>query len=218
MQTNTKAKIITIVGNIASGKSTLVPILAKTFKAKAIHADNLFQTKNPFARLYLEQTKRWAFVNELWMTTERIKILKKYLKKQRKGITIIDSGILMSWVYTYSHLLTGNISKHEWKLYHHIYTEFAQEFFKNSGVIFLSYHPKTLLKRIAKRKRDFELKYYTLSYLEQINKGMDALHDHLNDKAVKKLIVQEKEITDFENNKRDRKKLINLVKAFVESL
>lgn len=38
---------ITVIGNVASGKSTLTPFLAKALRAKLVKADELYKT-NPF--------------------------------------------------------------------------------------------------------------------------------------------------------------------------
>lgn len=209
-----KHKLITIVGNVGSGKTTAMPIVAKALKATMLHADNLFQTSNPFREMYLENISRWAFTNELWMTIERINLLKKHLKRLPNQITIIDSGLLMSWVYTYSHLLDRTISQHEWDLYEKIYRQFTNNFFQGSHVIYLNYSTNTLLSRIKKRGRDYELKYYTKNYLQKLDKGLVALKKELKKSKIRIHIISEKHINDFEKSREDRIKLIRKIKTF----
>ncbi len=199
---------LTIIGNIASGKSTLMPILVKSLGAHAVNADELFQTTDPFAKPYLADMKRWAFANETWLTMERIKILRTELEKKNKGITVIDSGLLMSWVYTYSHLLVGNITDDEWQLYHTLYDELTGNLFQNTHVVKLSYSMDTLMERLKKRGRDYELAFYTREYLGQLEMGLSALHEKLRAKNVKVIEVTEEFITDFENDPKDTQTLV----------
>ncbi len=210
------AKTLTIIGNVASGKSTLMPILVKSLGAHAVDADDLFQTSDPFAKPYLADMKRWAFANETWLTIERIKILRAELGKRKQGITIIDSGLLMSWVYTYSHLLVGNITDDEWRLYHTLYDELTDGLFKNTHVVKLSYSMDTLMERLKKRGRDYELAFYTREYLGQLELGLSALHEKLTSKDVKVIEVTEEFVTDFENNPDDAKKIITHISAQIK--
>ncbi|MEP7166674.1 MAG: deoxynucleoside kinase [Candidatus Woesebacteria bacterium] len=204
---------LTIIGNVASGKSTLMPILVKALKAYPVDADDLFQTSDPFAKPYLADMKRWAFANETWLTMERIKILRGELRKKKQKLTIIDSGLLMSWVYTYSHLLVGNITEDEWSLYHTLYDELTDGLFANTHVVKLSYSMDTLMERLKKRGRDYELAFYTREYLGQLELGLSALYEKLLQKNVKVIEVTEEFVSDFENNQDDCSKIISHISA-----
>lgn len=210
------AKTLTIIGNVASGKSTLMPILVSALNAKAVDADDLFQTTDPFAKPYLADMKRWAFANELWLTMERIKILRSELGKRKEGITIIDSGLLMSWVYTYSHFLVGNITEDEWKLYHTLYDELTDGMFENTHVVKLSYSMDILMERLKKRGRDYELAFYTREYLAQLELGLSALHEKLLQKKVKVIEVTEQLVADFENDPNDAQTIISHISAQIK--
>lgn len=62
---------IAVLGNIASGKTTLSQSLAKGLKANFIDAD-LFD-RNPFIELYTADHAKYAFITELFFTHCRIK-------------------------------------------------------------------------------------------------------------------------------------------------
>jgi deoxyadenosine/deoxycytidine kinase len=208
--------LVTLVGNIGSGKSTAMPILLEALKARPLYADDLFQV-DPFAPLYLDDIKRWAFTHELWLTHQRSLLLKEHVKLPENNgtITVIDSGLLMSWVYTYSHFLVKNISLDEWEFYENLYDQFSTEVLLETGVVRLKYTVPTLLKRITKRGRDYELKYYTAEYLEQIEMGLDALEKKLVMKGVPFTSIDEEDIADFENSPKDTEKLISRAKSIV---
>lgn len=195
-------KLITIVGNVGAGKSTATPIIAKKIGARILNADNLFQTTNPFRDRFLKQTKQWALTNELWMMIGRVKLFNKHVVCHKNKLTVIDSGLLMSWVYTYGHFISKTISKEEWGLYEDLFNMCTKDIFCNSYVVFLDYSYKTLLKRIQKRGRDYELKFYTKQYLQQIEKGLKALKRKLTKLGSKCIVLKEKNIGDFEKDAR----------------
>ena len=211
MQKNT----LVIVGNIASGKSTATKIIANELGLSYIDADDLFQTTDPFREVYLENMSRWAFANELWLTVERVKLIQEQQLQKTEEITVIDSGLLMSWVYTYSHYLNGVITPNEWKLYEELYNHLATHVLSSMMVVKLGYTVPTLMKRIQKRARQYELDFYTEDYLSQIDTGLKALDKVLAKKKIKTLHIAEESIADFESSVTGRDSLLTQVKAHI---
>lgn len=191
--------MITVIGNIGSGKTTLTPILAKALGGQVVFADNLFQTVDPFRELYLNDTKRWALANELWLTLERVVLVKKYLKEKKNKLLVVDSGLLMSWAYTHGHYLSGIMTEEEWQLYRRLFDRIAISLFSSSVVVALECPVKTLMKRIKQRGRGFELKYYNPVYLSRIDKGLEKLKEKLKRKGIKVVAVDgEKSVKEIE--------------------
>lgn len=215
MKANARRTVITVIGNVGSGKTTAIPFIGKALNASVIHADNLFQTENPFKDEFLADMKRWAFQNEVWLTVERTKLFKKHLVSNPSKIIVVDSGLLMSWVYAYSHVLTGRMTKEEWKLYQRIYQRFSKEIHYDFYVVHLRYSFPTLLKRIKKRARDYEIRQYRKNYLEELEQGLMILRKSLEKEGIKIIDVKEEEIRDFENNPSDAHKLIKKIKTSV---
>ncbi|AKM79089.1 MAG: hypothetical protein UX85_C0003G0113 [Candidatus Beckwithbacteria bacterium GW2011_GWB1_47_15] len=213
-----KSGVITVIGNIASGKSTAVPILAEALGGQAVFADELFQTVDPFRDRFLVDIKRWALANELWLAVERVNLLKTHLKDAKRRWQVIDSGILMSWAFTHSHFLAGNLTEDEWRLFEVIYRRLTDDFLAGTVVVALSCPVATLRKRVVKRgrveeERRFEIKYYQKKYLNNINKGLTALKRKLRqEKKVKLISVNEGKIMDFAATERGKKQLVRLVK------
>jgi len=208
-------QLIFLIGNIASGKTTAMHLLAEKLHLKTIDADSLFQTTDPFREKYLQEPKRFAFTNELWLTTQRALIMKKSLAAKQQKYILVDSGLLMSWVYTYSHLLTKNILLEEWLLYETLYNLLAKDILKNSQIIYLDYSVDTLLKRIKQRGRDYELQYYSAKYLKQIQSGLEALVAMVKKEKSKILTIREKEISDFINNQKKQKLFLAKITKFI---
>lgn len=169
------------------------------------------KTGIPFREIYLKDVKRWTFINELWMTYERAQLVKQF-NNDHDTLILVDSGLLMSWVYTYSHFLVGNLNLNEWEFYEKLYNDFAEEYLKNSSVVLLKYSIDTLMQRLKKRGRDYELEFYTREYLEQIDEGLVALQKKLQQMGSQIILIDEKDLADFENNEKDTNSLISTVK------
>jgi deoxyadenosine/deoxycytidine kinase len=83
--------------------------------------------------------------------------------------------------------------------------------FKNLKVIALECRLETLLKRIKKRGRKFELEYYTESYLDRINRGLKELKKKLEREGIQVMLVKERELKGFLNQEAVSQRLITKV-------
>lgn len=206
-----RSNIITIIGNVASGKTSAAPLIVEALGADFLDADTLFQTEDPFRELYLQNTKRWALTNELWLTMRRAELLEQAIAMNSGKPLVIDSGLLMSWVYTYSHLAVGNISQEEWELYEKVYNSVTKNVLSELTVIHLNYSMPTLLKRLKQRGRDYELAYYTRDYLMQLEMGLCELTRSLSLNGCKLIEINHKDIPDFVNDPDCRDRLIEQI-------
>lgn len=164
-------KLITIIGPIASGKTTVSNTLSQELSLPLLDAD-LFE-QNPFLPGYIQDTPRWAFATELFFTIHRIKKLEGLSKLLRKSSIVVDSGLIMSHqVYTKNHLVQGNMTAAEWDFFSEIIKDYQKTLPSPDIIIQLLASPKTQLKRIKKRGRSFEADY-TLEYLKQITDRLD---------------------------------------------
>ncbi len=203
--------IITIIGNVASGKTSAAPLIVEALGADFLDADTLFQTEDPFRELYLQNIKRWALTNELWLTMRRAELLEQAIALNSGKPLVIDSGLLMSWVYTYSHLAVGNISQDEWELYEKVYTSVTKNVLSELTVIYLNYSMPTLLKRLQQRGRDYELAYYTPDYLLQLEMGLSELTRSLSLDGCRLIEINHRDIPDFVNDPSCRSRLIERI-------
>lgn len=170
----TSKHTITIIGNIGAGKTTTLPFVSQALDAEVIEADDLFQTLNPFRDVYLSNLKRWAFTNELWMAHKRVSLMKSAIEQSNKENIVIDSGLIMSWVYTKSHFITGKMTADEWAFFNELFTQWSKFSFKTT-LLYLTAPIDVLMKRIQTRGRDYELELYTPAYLEQLETGLKDL-------------------------------------------
>ena len=213
MKTNLPSLTI-LVGNIGSGKSTVLPLVAKALGAVEVQADELFQTTNPFKEVYLEDQVRWSLANELWLTKERVKIMRQAIAEHPHQPLVVDSGLLMSWVYTYAHFTSGDITRSEWELYQEIFEMITTGLIAQMQVIFLNFPVEILLKRIKQRGRDYELEFYDVAYLKKINKGLEALLKKLKNQKVKVLELNQSNVGDVVRNHKSKLELDTLIRSY----
>ncbi len=208
---------IVLLGNIASGKTSVVKLLKKNFEADFIMADNLFQTKNPYRELYLKEMRTWAFKNETWMTMNRATLIDGLIKKSTHTRVFIDSGLPMSWVYAYSHFQNKVFTRLDWKLYQQIFTRCSMLTPGKFKVIYLDYKLPTLLKRLNKRGRAYELNYYNQTYLQQIRLGLQKLIANFKRQKIEILTIKEKEFGDFLLTPNKQAQFIKQVRLFIKA-
>lgn len=157
---------ITIIGPIASGKTTASQFLAKSLALPLLDAD-LYET-NPFLEDYIDNTPRWAFTTELFFTLARIQKLKQVKNMLKQSSVIVDSGLIMSHqVYTKNHLVQGTMTAAEWEFFTRIIGDYNSDIPSPNIIIHLTASPETQLTRIKARGRSFE-SGYGMEYLQNI--------------------------------------------------
>lgn len=164
-------KQITVIGPIASGKTTAGKLLAEHFKLPLVDAD-LFD-ENPFLPHYVKDTPRWSFATELFFTIQRIKKLRNLKGLLKKSHVVVDSGLIMSHqVYAKNHLVQGTMTAAEWEFFTAIVADYQNSIPMPDIVVYLKASPTLQMKRILKRGRSFEADYKP-EYLEQITDRLE---------------------------------------------
>lgn len=187
-----KHKLIVVIGNVGSGKSTLCQALAEKLPAKLVPADELYKT-NPFFSLTVGDRKRWSLTSDLWFLVERVKLAREAEEMLEKSDVVVDSGIPMSQVYAHSRLGHGYFTSDEWELYRECYGEFTKGLRQPDVVINLKADTKFLRKRIEKRGREFEVVNHSLEYLGGLEKSLEKVVGELKEVGV---VVNEFEVED----------------------
>jgi len=178
-----KVHQIVVIGNIASGKSSLIDALAPKINAHRIEADEFFKS-NPFFPLALKDRARWSFASDIWFLHERAKLMQAETQTKQADHTIIDSGLPMSWVYAHSRLDSNHFTQDEWETYKQLYERITADIPQPTLVIALRASIPVLLDRIRHRGREFELAHHTKEYLHQIDMSLQKQIELLKQKKV----------------------------------
>ena len=180
-------KLVVIIGNVGSGKSTVSKMLAKKLGAKLVPADKFFEI-NPFFPLALEDRKRWSLASDLWFLKERVKLIKQTLLDVENQDVVVDSGIPMSLMYANSRLSSGFFTEEEWKLYESIYNELTRNVPKPEVVVYMRATVDFVREQIEKRGREFEVKHHDGKYLTSLEESLEYVARKLKSEGVKVVV------------------------------
>ncbi|MFC1646712.1 deoxynucleoside kinase [Patescibacteria group bacterium] len=161
-----KKHYISIMGTIASGKTTVSKLLADRLGFHLIE-ENFGE--NLFLPWFYEDMKRWAFHSQTFFLMEKITQMFHTKTLIAKKHVIQDTPIYQD-VYSYAkaQYVLGNIKNAEWKLYQKIYKSFEPVLPVPDLIIYLNASLDNITKRITSRGRSYE-QNISESYLELLD-------------------------------------------------
>lgn len=196
-------RIITVEGNIGSGKTSLAKKLAPEYKAKLIletFADN------PFLQKFFEKQKDYALGMEMFFMAERY----DQLKEELHNTELFEQNIVIDYLFEKSLLYSRvNLDEVEYNLYRKIFNILNPALPKSDLIIYLHASAERLVANIRKRGREFEQTVRT-EYLQQIEEMYFAYFKQHSDNRILILDVSD---ADFLQNEKE----YNRIKELVES-
>lgn len=202
-------RTITLIGNVATGKSTVLPLMSEAVRGVAVDADAFFQV-SPFRDDFLRSMSRWAFTNELWMTYQRSLLLSDKMLTDGNSLLVIDSGLPMSWVYTQSHVQEGFMEMREWDLYEQLFLSVSGAWLSETVIVELTAPIPLLMERIASRGRDYELALYNETYLVQLEKGLSQFRNRFQSSVAGWVICSEHDLEGITTQSPGKEQFISL--------
>lgn len=193
-----KYPYIVIEGNIGSGKTSLVKVLAKEFSAHAFYEEF---SENPFLPKFYADPDKHAFPLELSFLAERYHQLKKELNTR----DLFHENIISDY-YFFKSLIFAEITlpEDEFALYKKLFDIIHQKLPKPDLFVYLYSDVERLQVNIKQRGRDYESQISD-DYLEQIHKGY---FNFLNQQDSFPVLVLNVSNSDFVNQKEDFMKIL----------
>lgn len=213
--------LITIGAMIGAGKTSLAELVANHFNSEVFYES---VDDNPILPLFYTaseediQANRYPFLLQLWFLNTRFKSIKEALIKDNN---VLDRSIYEDWYFAKVNKDLGRISDLEFSLYEDLLNnmlEELEELPKKSPdlMIYLSGSFETILERIKKRGREYELDEALVSYYYQLWQGYDNwIKQHY--KASEVLIINIDEI-DYVNNEEHKQKVLSMVEQKLEEI
>jgi deoxyadenosine/deoxycytidine kinase len=160
---------ICVIGNIASGKSTLARRLGESFE-NSLYIPEVFE-RNPFLPLSLVEPARWAFTNLIYYFWDYARIYTELTRGHDYQFQFIDAGIWTNSLF-YGRYLAGEgvITAEEYSFYQTL-SELVLRVFPCPdpiGFIALNTSPETCWARMQQRGWDFQTSTVDLPYLHKL--------------------------------------------------
>lgn len=207
----TNFRIVSIEGNIGSGKSTFLENLKKHYKEnehivflrEPVDEWEKIKDKNGntmLQKFYADQEK-YSFAFQMMAYISRLSILRDVIKQNKdKDIIIITERSLYTDKYVFAKMLydQGKIEEVTYQIYLHWFDEFAKDYLV-SNVIYVNADPQKCYDRIHKRARPGE-EIIPLSYLEDCHKYHEEFLNQTNEFVAEKMVL-DGNIDIFENEK-----------------
>jgi deoxyadenosine/deoxycytidine kinase len=210
MSSNTKSniQIVSLDGNIGSGKSTLMNYFIQKkemFEKQSPDTEFVFllepvdewtdicdESGIPILTKFYENIEKYAFSFQMMVYLSRLSLIKKAVDKFRKNgtkqkLVILTERSLLTDKEVFCKMLYDNkqISKIDYSIYNKWYNTFSHEY-KVSKILYLNVYPVLCSERTMKRSREGENKI-SLDYLwlcDKYHKGMvynfELEHDKKN--------------------------------------
>src|SRR5574337_655351 len=213
--------VITVGAMIGAGKSSLAKLIGEYFGTEVFYES---VEDNPILPLFYTaseeeiQAKRYPFLLQLYFLDTRFKSIKEALVNKNN---VLDRSIYEDWYFAKVNKDLGRISDLEFSLYEDLLNnmlEELEELPKKSPdlMIYLSGSFETILERIKKRGREYELDEALVSYYYTLWEGYDNwIKQHY--KASEVLIINIDEI-DYVNNEEHKQKVLSMIEQKLEEI
>lgn len=150
-----RPKIIAVAGNIGAGKSSLVDWLSKQLGMVPFFEPH---DENPYLADFYQDMARWAFPSQLFFLIRRFQIHQKIERHAGSGSPLVQDRTLYEDAEIFARHLhrQGYIDDRDYRTYQDLYLTLRSELRPPDLMIYLRCPLRTLVKRIARRGRDFE--------------------------------------------------------------
>lgn len=150
-----RPRIIAVAGNIGAGKSSLVDWLSKQLGMVPFFEPH---DENPYLADFYRDMPRWAFSSQLFFLIRRYQIHQKIARHAGAGSPLVQDRTLYEDAEIFARHLyrKGHIDERDYNTYQDLYLTLRNELRPPDLMIYLRCPLRTLVKRIARRGRDFE--------------------------------------------------------------
>ena len=216
--TSTITTILSIEGNIGSGKSTIIDNLKEKYKndkkefiflAEPVDEWETIKDEENITILqkFYSDQKKYSFTFQIMAYISRLNLLRKTIK-ENPGKIIISERSLFTDKYVFAKMLydSGNMESIQYQIYNKWFESFL-DLAPVSKMIYLKTDPKVSFERISIRNRNGE-ENIPFEYIENCHKYHNSMYD---------IIDFNKKIIDCTNDfNKDKNYFDNISKQIIE--
>ena len=213
--------VITVGAMIGAGKSSLAKLIGEHFGTEVFYES---VEGNPILPLFYTaseeeiQAKRYPFLLQLYFLDTRFKSIKEALVDDNN---VLDRSIYEDWYFCKVNKDLGRISDLEFQLYEGLLENMMAELDELPKkapdlMVYLSGSFETILERINKRGRGYELAPELVDYYRTLWEGYDAWV--FNHYKASEVLVIDIDKSDYVNNEDDAKEVLALIENKLKEL
>ena len=202
--------LVSVAGNIGSGKTTLTTLLAKHYNWEAY-----FEAvdENPYLNDFYEDMQRWSFNLQIYFLNTRFN---KIQELRKNGKDVIQDRTIYEDAFIFAPNLhsMGLMTSRDFESYFSLF-ELMNGFIQPPDLlIYLRASVPTLVSQIQKRGRDYE-ESIRLDYLKRLNERYEAW---ISEYEEGKLLVIDVDENNFSENAEDLGEVIQKIDAEIHGL
>jgi deoxyadenosine/deoxycytidine kinase len=213
--------LIVVGGMIGLGKSSVAEVLGEALGSNVFYEsvdDNpilpLFYTASPEEI----QAKRYPFLLQLYFLDTRFKAIKQALVKDNN---VLDRSIYEDWYFAKKNMELGRINELEMQVYESLLDNMMEELDELPKkapdlMVYLKGSFETVLDRIMKRGRSFELDTELVDYYRFLWEGYDEWV--INHYDASEVLIIDMDVIDVVEREEDKNKVIELVKEKLKEI
>ena len=202
--------LVSVAGNIGSGKTTLTTLLAKHYNWEAY-----FEAveENPYLNDFYEDMQRWSFNLQIYFLKTRFG---KIMELRDSGKNIIQDRT----IYEDAHIFAPNLhsmglmTTRDFESYFSLFEVMNKFIAPPDLLIYLRASVPTLVNQIQNRGRDYE-ESIRIDYLKRLNERYEAWISEYEDG---KLLVIDVDENNFSENMEDLGEVIQKIDAQIHGL
>ncbi len=201
---------IAIAGNIGSGKTSLVELLAKNYNWQP-HYENV--DDNPYLIDFYDEMQRWSFNLQIYFVKNRFE---QIIKIRQSGDTVIQDRTIYEDAYIFAPNLhsMGLMSSRDFDTYSSLFALMSSLINPPDLLIYLRATVPTLVNQIQKRGRKYEASI-RLDYLQRLNERYEAWAEHYK---MGKMLIIDVDTYNFVENPEDLSYVIDKINAELHGL
>lgn len=206
--------VITVGAMIGAGKSSLAKLIGEHFGTDVFYES---VEDNPILPLFYTaseeeiQAKRYPFLLQLYFLDTRFKSIKEALVNDNN---VLDRSIYEDWYFCKVNRDLGRISDLEFELYERLLNNMVEELAELPKkapdlMVYLTGSFETIVDRINKRGRGYELAPELVDYYRTLWEGYDDWV--FNHYKASEVLVIDIDKYDYVNNEEDTKEVLQMI-------
>ena len=202
--------LVSVAGNIGSGKTTLTTLLAKHYNWEAY-----FEAvdENPYLNDFYEDMQRWSFNLQIYFLKTRFG---KIQELRKTGADVIQDRTIYEDAFIFAPNLhsMGMMTTRDYESYLALF-KLMNSFIESPDLlIYLRASVPTLVNQIQKRGRDYE-ESIRIDYLKRLNERYEAWISEYDDG---KLLIIDVDENNFSESAEDLGAVIQKIDAEIHGL